>query len=420
MHLTAERGWINDPHGVSFHHGRYHVFHQYVPGGTTWAARCHWGHAVSDDLLTWRPRPPALAPGDGDDGVWTGCLVEDGGRARILYTSVAGADHGLGRVRGATAVDDDWDSWVKDDAVVSPPEDLDLVAHRDPFVVREGRGWRMFTGAGGRDGVARALTWTSTDLVAWTYDGVAAERATGEMDPTWTGSLWECPQLVEVDGQHVLLVSVWQDDVLHHAAAALGSYADGRFTATTWARLTFGESYYAPSFFRDAEDRPCVLLWMRGVDGAGWAGCLSVPHLLGVVGGRLVATPHPAVAAARDPTGGKGGVAARDLAAGPVDAEWIPDPAGDRLAVRSGDADVARVVVDAGVVTLERTGAATWSMPWTGGPLRVLVDGPVLEVSGADGLLGGPIVPGEWLVPGRGAWSSWGLRPAPPGSERRR
>src|SRR3712207_5423471 len=99
----------------------------------------------------------------------------------------------------------------------------------------------------------------------------------------------------QVGGRHVLITSVWEDDVLHHAGYAVGRYDEGRFTAESWGRLTYGPSYYAPSFFRDADGRPCLTFWMRGVadPAAGWASAHSVPHVLSLDGDTLVAVPHP-------------------------------------------------------------------------------------------------------------------------------
>jgi beta-fructofuranosidase len=407
FHFTADAGWINDPHGVAFHDGRYHLFHQYVPGGPAWAPDCHWGHATSTDLLTWTRHDVALAPGDGDDGVWSGSLVQAGGDARIFYTSVSQPDLGHGRVRVARPTDDGWEQWVKGEVVVEPPAEADLLAHRDPFVVRDGPGWRMLVGGATRAGDAVALGYTSADLSTWTYAGIAARRSSRETDPVWTGELWECPQLVDVDGVWALVVSVWANDELHRVAYGVGSWRHGRFVATGWGRLTDGDSYYAASSFRDREGRPCLILWMRGVadEEEGWAGCLSVPYLLSASRGRLVATPHPAVAAARGPRLDAG------RQAGAFDVRWSPHPGGDQLVLAATTgAETARIVVADGAVSLERAGADTSAMPWSGEELRVLVDGPVLEVSGA-GLLGGRIDPtGTWRAT-RGACEAWEVRP---------
>ena len=62
MHFTPRAGWINDPHGVVFAGGRYHLFYQYNAAGTVWDPAITWGHATSPDLVSWTEQPVALAP----------------------------------------------------------------------------------------------------------------------------------------------------------------------------------------------------------------------------------------------------------------------------------------------------------------------------------------------------------------------
>src|SRR3954452_7662093 len=90
LHFTARRGWINDPHGVTFRNGRYHLFYQSVPDATRWEPGISWGHATSADLLTWEQHPPVLLPGDGDTGCWSGsvCVTPPETAAAMYYTSV--------------------------------------------------------------------------------------------------------------------------------------------------------------------------------------------------------------------------------------------------------------------------------------------------------------------------------------------
>ena len=373
VHFTAEAGWMNDPHGMTFVDDRYHLFFQHVPGTMEWGPNCHWGHAVSDDLVTWERRPIALAPGDGDYGVWSGSIsVGDDGDALLFYTSVQVPDFGIGKVRVARPVDSSWERWDKGEGVVELPEGLDAVAFRDPFVFRDGGAWRMLVGTSLRDGTAAAASFSSTDRLAWRYDGLAARRSGTEIDPVWTGALWECPQIFEIGEKHVLVTSIWEDDVLHYVAYAVGEYRDGRFTAGKWHRLTYGDSYYAPSFFRDREGEPALIFWLRGAadEVSGWASAHSVPHRLTLEGDRLVTRPHPeALAEIQSLEGCADGHVPKLLTWGPA--------RGD-VSIASDSRSLILREHEEGVEVIE--GSESFLLPGVGRqPVTLLLDGPVLE-----------------------------------------
>ncbi|MET0782265.1 MAG: glycoside hydrolase family 32 protein [Microbacterium sp.] len=393
FHFTAASGWINDPHGITFRDGEYHAFFQYVPGRTDWAPDCQWGHARGADLFSLTELPVAIAPGDGDGGIWTGALVTgEDGRSRIFYTSTSEPDIGIGRIRVAAPVDDDWISWTKGPFVVDAPPGLDLVAYRDPFLRQDPDGWRMFVGAGDSRGMAMALSYRSDDLESWQYEGVALQRSRNETADVWMGALWECPQIIDVDGHAVMISSVWERDVLYYAGYAIGEYEAGVFTAQRWGRLTYGDSYYAPSFFRDDQGRPSLTFWMRGVADIeeGWAGAHSIPHVLSVVDGALVAAPHPDLEQYRsaDGLGQMDGLAA--------DITWTPEPG--ELTVTSGGQLVVSLAATAGG-HLRVTTADTDSVVPVSGDVRLILDGPVVEISSASGLLGAAVAPsGDDLV----------------------
>jgi beta-fructofuranosidase len=333
LHFTPRQGWINDPYGVVWADGRYHLFFQYNPAGTSWRAAVSWGHATSADLVTWQEQPVALAPGPGEVGCWSGSVVlSDRGVPTLFYTRIAGADAALGQVARAVA-DPALRDWRRDPvpAVVTAPEDV--LEFRDPSVWRAADGWRMLVGARLRDGAGAALQYRSADLREWAYDGIAAQRPSTETAGAWTGSMWECPQLFPLDGTWVLLVSALHDGVGHDVAYALGDYDGRRFTPQVWGEFGRGGQMYATTTFTDRAGRRCVMSWLREAgglpEGSPWAGALSVPWVLRVSGDLLLAEPHP------------------NLAGHPGDAGPHPE---------ESDAAVRTLIVDAGIVEMTLDG----------------------------------------------------------------
>jgi len=384
LHFTARSGWINDPLGPTLHGGAFHLFFQHVPGHTVWRTEQRWGHATSQDLLHWREGEVALAPGDGDDGVWSGSVaVPDDGPAALFYTSVDEATAHVGKVRLARPTDDTWASWVKKGVVVELPEGIDVTAFRDPFVLRDGPGWRLIMGAGLTDGTATALSYRSADLESWTYDGPLAARHTSETEPIWTGSGWECPQLFQLDDRWVLTVSVWDPgDAPRYEVYAVGDVADGVFVAEVWGRLSYGPSHYAASAFTDDDGARCLISWLRDVaDPAGrWTGAHSLPRRVHLENGRVVTRPHPTLIGARTgpPTTARDSVAELPWVA---DLEWVLDEPGSTSALTVVGDGSEQLRLDVADETLTvRVGEVSWEMPVGGRDLRVVLDGPVVEV----------------------------------------
>lgn len=61
FHFTPKKAWMNDPNGLVYQNGKYHLFFQYYPDNTKWGPM-HWGHAISKDLIKWKQEPIALYP----------------------------------------------------------------------------------------------------------------------------------------------------------------------------------------------------------------------------------------------------------------------------------------------------------------------------------------------------------------------
>lgn len=409
-HFTAPSGHVNDPLGITWHEvpgsaaGRYELFFQHNPDAPEWAVACRWGQTSSPDLVRWGPPTTALSPGEGEAGCWSGSVaVRDDGTPVIAYTRVTEGRIPVGSVvlaRGEPA----WRGWTADgEPVVPGPPEEDVVQFRDPFLLRRGDEWLMVVGGGRGDGTAAAWLYRSGDLRSWRFDGVLAERPATAHDPVWTGTAWECVQLVEVDGAWVLLVSVWDVDP-RYVACAVGDFDGRRFIPRRWQRLAATDLPYATTVFRDAHGRPCLLSWVRepGSTGTGWAGMLSVPWTMRVSDDRLLLAPHPDVETLRT------GLAARLVGPGAtpslpssLDVEVTgsgalelhgPDAlvlraelAEDRVELHVGDRDPVwlaideggpglRVLLDAGLAeVVTSTGQyAALRLPWAG-PLRLVV-----------------------------------------------
>jgi len=283
-HFTPPANWLNDPNGLIEWNGRYHVFYQYNPAGP-FHNTIHWGHAVSDDLLHWRDEPVALTPspdGPDRDGCWSGCAVDDDGTPTVLYT---GGDGHWQLPCLATADDPGLRRWTKDEenpVIEEPPADPDLlgtddwaVEFRDHSVWREGDRWYQVIGSGLADGGGTALLYTSRDLREWEYEGpLLAEAGT-------SGTVWECPELLDLGDAHLLHVSDYENVVYF-----LGDLRDGEFEVDHRGLLDHGD-FYAPQSLWDG-DRHLTWGWLpetRDVSAqwnAGWSGALSLPRVVSV------------------------------------------------------------------------------------------------------------------------------------------
>lgn len=225
IHFTAPRNWLNDPNGLIWWEGRYHLFYQHNPDAPEWD-RPRWGHATSIDLIRWQDEPIALhpdAPFD-EQGCFPGCCVID---------------------------DDGMRTWAKHDGPVismPAPDQRPLTGFRDPFVRRQDdRTWQLVLGSGVPDQGGVVLRYASKDLRNWTDEGVLLDQTKVD-DPLAEGKLWECPRLVRLPDRDVLLLSV-HDGEPRHVVMVEGHLADGTFTVVRSSRMDDGDSLYAPHAF---------------------------------------------------------------------------------------------------------------------------------------------------------------------------
>lgn len=290
FHLSPPSGWLNDPHGVIYRDGLYHIFFQANPEGPFWSSRMCWGHATTADFATFRYLDPALRPGHGDEGCWTGSLVAPRSQAPLIFfSSVQGSNPLVTDISVAIGDQDlmDWRKEPEREVVPGAPESFSTIAFRDPFVRPDVNGWEMLVGTGLKGAGGGVFSYRSDDLVSWHFHGLVASGVAGGGSPTGAEEIWECPQLLEVDGRWLLVVSVWRDGFPAEVSYSSGERdpRTGRFVPGTWGRLDEGGEYYAATAFTDSAGRWTLLGWSREggtrpATGAAaeWAGVLTTPR----------------------------------------------------------------------------------------------------------------------------------------------
>ena len=309
FHLAPLTGWMNDPNGFSFYRGQYHLFYQYNPYSTSWD-RMHWGHAVSDDLISWEYLPAALAPDEAYDaaGVFSGSALVKDGQQILMYTSVKEEteEDGSRVIRQNQCVArGDGREYVKSPSnpVIRGgmlPEDCSREDFRDPKVWEEEG--RYYCAAGNRhaDGSGQILLFESEDLERWKLKSVLA-RCENRY-----GRMWECPDFFPLGDRHVLLVSPQDMEAegleFHSGNGTVlftGQYHrdSGRFIRESVQAADYGLDFYAPQTMRTPDGRRVMIAWMKSwdvplqIEGVHWNGMMTIPRELTLSGGRICQNP---------------------------------------------------------------------------------------------------------------------------------
>ena len=193
-HFTTRRGWINDPNGLVFYEGEYHLFYQHNPFEREWE-NMSWGHAVSTDLVHWRELPVALHP-DPIGTMFSGSAVIDydntsgfgqpGTPAMVALYTNASPEKQVQCVAYSLDKGRTWTKYNGGKPVIDSKATWNSVDTRDPRVFWYSPGHHWVMALNERDGHS---IYTSTNLKDWTYQ-------------SHTSGFWECPDLFElpVDG----------------------------------------------------------------------------------------------------------------------------------------------------------------------------------------------------------------------------
>nr|WP_297787291.1 glycoside hydrolase family 32 protein [uncultured Allomuricauda sp.] len=300
FHFSPKEKWMNDPNGLIYNEGVYHLFYQYYPEDIVWGPM-HWGHAVSKDLVHWDHKPIALYP-DENGLIFSGSAVVDtnntsgfreNGKTPLVaiftYHSMEGEKNGRKdfQTQGIAYSLDNGDTWTKyvDNPVI--PND-GIKDFRDPKVFwhEPSNSWILTLVAGDH-----AKFYTSQNLKDWTYLSDFGKTKGAH------GGVWECPDLfpLQIEGSEgekwVLIISV------NPGAPNGGSgtqYFVGDFNGKTFSTdqeeakwLDFGTDNYAGVTYNNVPNGERIFIgWMSNWDYARetptkkWRSAMTVPRKL--------------------------------------------------------------------------------------------------------------------------------------------
>ena len=140
-HFSASDGWLNDPNGLVYFNGKYHMFYQYHPNCHIGQPdRVQWGHAVSNDMIKWHDLPVALVPGEkyDKDGCWSGTAAVKDGKLYLLYTGFVRTKNGSRQTQCLAWSDDGihFEKYAKNPVIGSDkiPKYASVQDFRDPDI----------------------------------------------------------------------------------------------------------------------------------------------------------------------------------------------------------------------------------------------------------------------------------------------
>ena len=300
FHFTPQEKWMNDPNGLVYNDGVYHLFYQYYPEDIVWGPM-HWGHAISKDLVIWEHKPIALYP-DEHGLIFSGSAVLDKKNtsgfgspetpalvAIFTYHDMEGEKEGKlnFQTQGIAYSLDNGESWEKysENPVIGNPGIKDF---RDPKVFwhEASERWILVLVAGDH-----ALFYNSKDLKSWELMSDFGKEFGAH------GGVWECPDLfpLKVDGdgpeKWVLIISINPGAPNGGSGTQyfVGDFDGSNFTTTQkgakW--IDWGTDNYAGVTYNEAPDNKRIFIgWMsnwayaRDTPTEKWRSAMTVPREL--------------------------------------------------------------------------------------------------------------------------------------------
>lgn len=308
-HLMPPVGWLNDPNGLCWFQGKYHVFFQYAPFDVEGGLK-FWGHYTSEDLIDWKYEGVALYPDSSYDchGVYSGSALVDDDKMHLFFTGNIKIDGDYdyiheGRETSTIYVEsEDGLCFGNKEEVISFEEyPEEFTCHiRDPKVWKEDDAYFMVLGGRLKGDKGAVLLYRSKDKKRWEFIRTITTEET-------FGYMWECPDYFEMDGQKILSVSpqgLTREEYRFQNVYQSGYFLmreDGSVNAKDFREWDMGFDFYAPQTFTDGNGRRILIGWMGMPDAdeeygnktidEGWQHCLTVPRELKIQNGQILQYP---------------------------------------------------------------------------------------------------------------------------------
>lgn len=301
-HAMPEIGWMNDPNGLVYYQGNYHLFYQHNPYNSTWGPM-HWGHIISKDLMTFKYLPIALSPDQKDEsGCFSGGAIVDKLDPDILhlfYTKHLDNNGTIIQTQGLASTIDGINFQKRDKPVIDINLEKDyaqITDIRDPKPILLNDDYYILLGSKDYDDLGKLLIYKSNDLHDFEYHGSLKNQNFGH--------ILECPDYIQIDNKDILIYSVVEPHTSNKSNTSqymLGNLdiINNNYQINTINKIDSGHHFYAPQTLKDNQNRIIMIAWMEiwgdklvtNDLGHNWQGAMTIPRVLTIKDNTLYQEP---------------------------------------------------------------------------------------------------------------------------------
>ena len=308
LHLEPRHGWLNDPNGLAYFNGKYHIFHQYsyeVNGGLK-----HWYYYTSSDLVNYEDKGVFVSPTIAEEthGVYSGSANIENGKLVFYYTGnvkykgdydYVHAGRGHNTISFST---EDGENFTEKKCLLTTDDYPNMSNHvRDPKVFKKNGRNYLILGARDSNDYGCLLVYDKDTLEP--YKTIYSEKNLGFM--------WECPDYFEVDGKEIFMFSPqgitrmypYYENMYQIGYSVVDEGIENVDKLNNFTLFDYGHDFYASQTFLDEDNNRVLIGWMYVPDSSytnpttqfGYQNCLTIPRVLNYKDGKLRQTLHKSV-----------------------------------------------------------------------------------------------------------------------------